>query len=77
LYNELTAAGVEVILDDRNERAGVMFADMELIGIPHRIVVGDRGLTNNLVEYKGRRDTENQDLPLDGLVAWLAQKISG
>lgn len=75
LYKELTDAGIEVILDDRNERAGVMFADMELIGIPHRIVVGERGLKNGAVEYKGRRDTENQDIPLDGLFDWIVQKI--
>ncbi|MDH3355396.1 MAG: proline--tRNA ligase [Chromatiales bacterium] len=75
LYEELTAAGIDLILDDRNERAGVMFADMELIGIPHRIVVGDRGLKNGAVEYKGRRDADNQDIPLDGLVDWIVQKI--
>ena len=57
LYEELTAAGVDVLLDDRGERPGVMFADMELIGIPHRITVGDRGLKDGCVEYQGRRDT--------------------
>jgi len=76
LYDELSAAGIDLIMDDRNERPGVMFADMELIGIPHRIVVGDRGLKNGSVEYKGRRDTENQDVPLDGLVDWIIKKIS-
>ncbi len=75
LYAELTAAGFEVLLDDRNERAGVMFADMELIGIPHRVVIGDRGLKNGALEYKGRRDTENQDIPLDELQAFLAEKL--
>ncbi len=75
LYAELTAAGFEVLLDDRNERAGVMFADMELIGIPHRLVIGDRGLKNGALEYKGRRDTENQDIPLDELQAFLAEKL--
>jgi prolyl-tRNA synthetase len=58
LHAELEAAGLEVLLDDRDERPGVMFADMELIGIPHRIVVGDRGLKQGQVEYKGRRDAE-------------------
>ncbi len=55
LYADLQAAGIEVLLDDRDERPGVMFADMELIGIPHRIVVGERGLKNGMVEYQGRR----------------------
>ncbi len=75
LYSELTEAGYEVLLDDRNERAGVMFADMELIGIPHRIVIGDRGLKNGALEYKGRGDAENQDIPLDELLDFLAQKL--
>ena len=56
LYGELAAAGVDVLLDDRDERPGVMFADMELIGIPHRVVVGERGLKDGTVEYQGRRD---------------------
>jgi prolyl-tRNA synthetase len=57
LYAELSAAGVDVLLDDRNERPGVMFADMELIGMPHRIVIGERGLKDGMVEYQGRTDT--------------------
>jgi prolyl-tRNA synthetase len=73
----MSAAGYEVLLDDRNERAGVMFADMELIGIPHRIVIGDRGLKSGMVEYKGRRDAENQDIPLTGLQGFLAEKLKG
>ena len=58
LYGELKAAGVDVMLDDRNERPGVMFADMELIGIPHRIVIGERGLKEGQLEYKGRTEAE-------------------
>jgi prolyl-tRNA synthetase len=54
-----------------------MFADMELIGIPHRIVIGDRGLKSGMVEYKGRRDAENQDIPLTGLQGFLAEKLKG
>jgi prolyl-tRNA synthetase len=54
LYAELTEAGIDVLLDDRNERPGVMFAEMELIGIPHRVVVGERGLAEGKLEYKGR-----------------------
>ncbi|HEY9148556.1 MAG TPA: proline--tRNA ligase [Gammaproteobacteria bacterium] len=75
LYSELTAAGYEVLFDDRGERPGVMFADMELLGIPHRVVVGERGLKEGSVEYKGRRDAENQNIPLDDLMAFLAQKL--
>ena len=52
IYSQLLSAGFHVLLDDRNERPGVMFADMELIGIPHRIVIGERGLKNGIVEYK-------------------------
>jgi prolyl-tRNA synthetase len=75
LYVELSAAGYEVLLDDRGERPGVMFADMELIGIPHRLVIGERGLQNGTLEYKGRRDSENQDIPLAGVHDFLAQVI--
>ena len=59
LYAELMAAGVDVILDDRNERPGAMFADWELIGVPHRVTIGDRGLKEGHVEYQHRRDTES------------------
>jgi len=75
LYADLTAAGYEVLFDDRGERPGVMFADMELIGIPHRIVIGDRGLKNGTIEYKGRRDSENQDIPLEQLMAFFSEKL--
>ena len=64
LYTELAAAGIEVMLDDRDERPGVMFADMELIGIPHRVVVGDRGLKQGQLEYQGRRDKAAQPVAL-------------
>ena len=57
LHDELEAAGVEVLLDDRGERPGVMFADLELIGIPHRVTIGDRGLKEGKIEYQHRRDT--------------------
>jgi prolyl-tRNA synthetase len=68
LYNELTAAGFEVLFDDRNERPGVIFADMDLIGIPHRLVLGDKGLARGMIEYKGRRDAAARDLPLANIV---------
>ncbi|BDT74541.1 proline--tRNA ligase [Polynucleobacter sp. KF022] len=64
LHDELLAAGVDVILDDRNERPGAMFADWELIGAPFRVVVGDRGLADAQVEFKGRTDAESQNIPL-------------
>ena len=64
LHDELLAAGVDVILDDRNERPGAMFADWELIGAPFRVVIGDRGLADSLVEFKGRTDAESQNIPL-------------
>jgi len=62
LYAELTAAGLEVLLDDRDARPGVKFADAELIGVPHRVVIGDRGLANGVFEYRHRRDSESRDL---------------
>ncbi|MDH5182887.1 MAG: proline--tRNA ligase [Gammaproteobacteria bacterium] len=75
LYEELTAAGIEVLFDDRKERPGVMFADMELIGIPHRIVVGEKGIDNGVLEYKGRRDEANSDVAADGVVEFLLAKL--
>jgi len=74
LYNELIAAGFDVLLDDRKERPGVMFADMELIGIPHRIVIGERGLDAGTLEYKGRSDTDKQDIPLETVTRFLQEK---
>ena len=64
LHDGLLAAGIDVILDDRNERPGAMFADWELIGAPFRVVIGDRGLANAEVEFKGRTDAESQNIPL-------------
>ena len=76
LYQELRAAGFDVLLDDRNARAGVMFADQELVGIPHRVVVGEKGLDAGTVEYKGRRDVESKNIPRTEFVAWL-QELRG
>ncbi|NWG39169.1 MAG: proline--tRNA ligase [Hydrogenophilaceae bacterium] len=64
LYMEFEEAGIEVLLDDRDERPGVMFADAELIGIPHRITIGDRGLKNGMIEYLNRRESAAQEMPL-------------
>lgn len=69
LHDELSAAGVDVLLDDRGERPGVMFADLELIGIPHRITIGDRGLKEGMVEYQGRRDSAATKVPIAEIAA--------
>ena len=71
LYEKLFAIGIEVLLDDRNERPGVMFADMELVGIPHRIVIGERGLKEGNIEYKGRCDDKHKAIPLQGTVDFI------
>ena len=75
LYAEMTAAGMEVLLDDRNVRPGFMFADMELIGIPHRVVVGERGLDEGQVEYRGRQDSENNMVEIGNIVAHLRKQL--
>ncbi|CAM2149674.1 proline--tRNA ligase [Pararobbsia alpina] len=76
LYAELLAAGIDVIVDDRGERPGVMFADWELIGVPHRLVVGDRGLKEGKVEYQGRRDAEPTLLPASDAVGHVTQRVN-
>jgi prolyl-tRNA synthetase len=76
LYAELTAAGFEVVLDDRDARPGVKFADDELIGIPHRIVIGDKGLERGVLEYKRRRDGLAADVPLAEVAAFLRDQRS-
>jgi prolyl-tRNA synthetase len=75
LYAQLCEAGIDVILDDRGERPGVMFADWELIGVPHRLVIGERGLKEGKVEYQGRRDVEPTLLPIDQAASFAADKI--
>jgi len=75
LYTELQEAGVDVLLDDRDVRPGFMFADMELIGIPHRIVVGERGLDEGTVEYRGRRETENSMIGVERIVPLLCERL--
>ncbi len=75
LYGQLLAAGFDVLLDDRPERPGVMFAEMELLGIPHRVVVGERGLARGELEYKGRLDAEAQMLPATTIVEFLKERL--
>ncbi|GAD81063.1 proline--tRNA ligase [Vibrio ezurae] len=71
LYADLTAQGIEVLFDDRKERPGVMFKDIELIGIPHTVVIGDRSMDNGHFEYKNRRDGEKVPVEMDNIVAHL------
>ena len=75
LYAELLAAGVDVILDDRNERPGAMFADWELIGVPHRVTIGDRGLKEGHLEYQHRRDTESTKVEAASALAFIKGKL--
>lgn len=75
LYGELQAAGIDVLMDDRNERPGFKFADMELIGIPHRLVISDRGIKNGTLEYKGRRDSDSTDVTIDEALSFLKAKL--
>jgi len=76
LYDELIATGYDVLLDDRNMRPGAMFADHELVGIPHRIVISDRGLKAGQVEYKSRSDDKATDLDIDKIISFLAEKLT-
>ena len=76
VYAELGAAGIDVLLEDREERPGVLFANMDLIGIPHRIVVGERGLAAGNAEYKARRDDKGSDVPLASAAALLLKKLA-
>lgn len=75
LYRTLSAEGIEVIFDDRKERPGVMFADMELIGVPHMLVIGEKNLQNGEIEYKNRRTGEKQMINKDQLVEFVKQQI--
>jgi prolyl-tRNA synthetase len=71
IHDALAEAGIETLLDDRDERPGVMFAEMDLIGVPHRLVVGDRGLGRGVVEYRSRRGDSEDEVPVDNVVAVL------
>jgi prolyl-tRNA synthetase len=75
LYADLLAAGVDVLLDDRDLRPGSMFADWELIGVPHRVVIGDRGLKEGNLEYKGRRDAEASNVAVTEMFNFLTAKL--
>ena len=75
IYAKLQAIDIEVLFDDRKERPGIMFADAELIGIPHRLVIGERGLDNREIEYKGRLDEKAQTIPLDTVIDFIQDKL--
>jgi prolyl-tRNA synthetase len=76
LYAELAAAGVDVLLDDREERPGVLFADMDLLGIPHRLVLSDKGLAAGTIEYKGRRDAQPQHIASADAARFLKERLA-
>ena len=76
LYESLKQSGIDVIMDDRGERPGVMFSDWELIGVPHRIVIGDRGLKDGKLEYQGRRDTEATAIPVGDMAQFVIAKVA-
>jgi prolyl-tRNA synthetase len=76
LYEQLMSHNIDVLMDDRNERPGVKFADMELIGIPHRVVIGDKGIDNNVLEYRARTASENEDIDLATALEQILSRIN-
>jgi prolyl-tRNA synthetase len=76
LYEELQDAGIEVLLDDRKERPGVMFSDAELIGIPYRLTFGERGLDAGTIEYRSRKDSENTDIQLSEVTNFIKSQLT-
>jgi prolyl-tRNA synthetase len=76
LYEDCKNAGIDVLLDDRDERPGVMFAESDLMGIPHRIVVGERGLAEGKVEYKARSEIEAQNLLVVNTINFIKSKMN-
>jgi prolyl-tRNA synthetase len=76
IYAALLAEGVDVILDDRGERPGAMFADWELIGVPHRVTIGDKGLKDGLVEYQHRRDAESSKVAPADILSHIRSRLS-
>ncbi len=76
LYQQLQQAGIDVLFDDRKERPGVMFADAELIGIPHMVVIGDRGLDNDELEYKNRKTGVKEMVKTSDILAFLKTQVA-
>jgi prolyl-tRNA synthetase len=77
MYQQLTDAGFDILFDDRGLRPGVAFADMDLIGIPHRLILGERGLDKGMVEYKCRADGEGDEFAISDVVAELTKRLNG
>jgi len=75
-YAELQAAGIEVLLDDRKERPGIMFADAELIGMPHTLVIGDRSIDNGVIEYKNRQSGEKEEVKIEEVIEFIKAKLA-
>ena len=76
LYTELGLLGIETYLDDRNERPGIKFADVELVGIPHMLILGDKSLKNKEIEYKNRKDNEKTSHSVDSIVDFIQQQLN-
>ncbi|HSR01996.1 MAG TPA: His/Gly/Thr/Pro-type tRNA ligase C-terminal domain-containing protein, partial [Methylophilaceae bacterium] len=76
IYLDLLNQGLDVLLDDRGERPGVMFAEADLMGIPHRIVIGERGINEGVVEYKGRQDEMAQNVPMEEVVSFIRKRLA-
>ena len=76
LYKFLKKQSIDVLLDDRHERPGVMFSDMELIGIPHRLVFSEKGLDAGEIEYKGRQDDDNRYIQIKEIITFIKEKIN-
>jgi len=75
LYNQMVSEGIDVVLDDRDERPGVMFADMELIGVPHRVVVSERGLKEGMLEYQGRTEGSGTKIAQTDAVGFIVGRV--
>ena len=76
LYQFLLSKGIDALLDDRPERPGIKFADMDLIGIPHRIVIGDKGLEKENIEYKARKESDSRDIAIAEIENFLSEQLS-
>lgn len=76
LYKQFTDLGIEVLYDDRKERPGVKFSDIELIGVPHRIVISDRGIEERAYEYKHRRENDKVSVPADEVIQFIQSRIT-
>ena len=76
LYERFLTAGIDVLLCDNKERPGVIFANLDLIGIPHRLIISDRGIDSGKIEYKGRTDDDSEDIELEDALSFIQNKVS-